>query len=81
VRQLPNGPQGAVPSQPRGSVWWETGCLGAVVGLFNVPTTEGGTMQKESPVALVRHHPEMALSATRGRSAHTAVLLTVAKRT
>jgi hypothetical protein len=38
-------------------------------------------MQKESPVALVRHHhPEMALSATRGRSAHTVVLLTVAKR-
>lgn len=37
-------------------------------------------MQKEPPVAHVRHHPEMALSATRGRSARTVVLLTVAKR-
>jgi len=37
-------------------------------------------MQKESPVVLVRHHSEMALSATRGRSARTVVLLTVAKR-
>jgi len=68
-----------VPSQPRGSVSWETGCLGALVGLFNVPDGRG-TMQKESPVALVRHHPETALSAARGRSAHAVVLLTVAKR-
>jgi hypothetical protein len=37
-------------------------------------------MQKESPVALVRCVPESALSATRGRSAHPLVLLTVAKR-
>ena len=76
---MPNDPQGAVPSQPSGSVWWETGCLGARVGLLNVPDGRG-TMQKESSVAHVRHHPEMGLSATRGRSAHTVVLLTVAKR-
>jgi nitrogen regulatory protein PII-like uncharacterized protein len=37
-------------------------------------------MQKESAVALVRHDPETALSAIRGRSALTVVLLTVAKR-
>jgi hypothetical protein len=37
-------------------------------------------MQKESTLALVCHHPEMALSATRGRSAHTVAFLTVAKR-
>jgi len=37
-------------------------------------------MQKESPVALVRRHSEMALSAKRGRCAHTVVLLSVAKR-
>jgi hypothetical protein len=37
-------------------------------------------MQKESPLALVSHHPEMALSATRGRGAHTVALLTVTKR-
>jgi hypothetical protein len=76
---MPNGPRGAVASQPRGSVWWQTGCLGALVGLLNVPDGRV-TMQKESPVALVRHHPEMALSATRGRSAHTVVLQMVAKR-
>ena len=76
---MPNDPQGAVPSQPRGSVWWETGCLGALIGLLNVPDGRG-TMQKESPVALARHHhPEMALSATRGRSAHPVVLLMLAK--
>ena len=37
-------------------------------------------MQKESPAALVPHYPETALSATRGRSVLTIVLLTVAKR-
>jgi hypothetical protein len=37
-------------------------------------------MQKESPVALAHHPAEMAVSATRGRSAHTVVLLMVAKR-
>ena len=37
-------------------------------------------MQKESPAALVPHYPEMALSATGGRSVLTIVLLTVAKR-
>lgn len=36
-------------------------------------------MQKELPVALVRHHPEMAVSATRGWSAHTIVLLAIPK--
>lgn len=75
-----NGPQGAVPSRPRGSVWWDTGCLGALAGLLNVPDGRG-TMHKESLVALARHrHAEMALSAKRGRSAHTLALLTVAKR-
>jgi len=37
-------------------------------------------MQKESPLALWCHHPEMALSATRGPSARTVAPLTVAKR-
>lgn len=69
----------AEPSKTRGSVWWETGCSGALVGPLKVPDG-GGTMQKESPTALVPHYPEMALSATGGRSVLTIVLLTVAKR-
>lgn len=68
-----------LPSRPRGSVEWQTGCLGALVGLPNV--SDGRVMmQKESRVALVRHHPEAALSATRRQSAHAVVILTVAKR-
>jgi hypothetical protein len=55
------------------------GCLGALVGLPNVLDGRA-MMQKESPVAVVRHNPEVALSATRGRSAHAVVILTVAKR-
>jgi hypothetical protein len=54
-------------------------CLGALVGLPDVP--DGRVMmQTESPVALVRHHPEVAMSAARGRSTHAVVILTVAKR-
>jgi hypothetical protein len=37
-------------------------------------------MQKESPLALWCHHPEMALSATRGPSARPVALLTDPKR-
>lgn len=38
-------------------------------------------MQKESPVAQVRHDPEVAMPGPRGRSAHAVVPLTFARRT
>lgn len=68
----------AEPIQPGGSVWWESGCLGTLAGPLKIPDGRG-SMQKETPVTLVRHDPEMALSATPGRSA-LIVFLTFAKR-
>jgi len=56
----------------------ESCCLGALVGPLKVPTG-GRPMQKESPVALVRHDPEMTWSTTRGRSV-LVEFLTFAKR-
>lgn len=38
-------------------------------------------MQNESPVAQVRHDPEVAVPGTRGRSPHAVVHLTVTRGT
>lgn len=64
---------------PGGVRMVKTGPLGALVGPLDVPSRRR-TMQKESRVALVRHHPETALSATCGWSIRAVVLHTVAKR-
>jgi hypothetical protein len=58
----------------------ESGMIGRFGRTAHVPDGRGGMLRK-SPVALARrHHPEMALLATRGRRANTDALLTVAKR-
>lgn len=77
---MPNGAKGAVPGQSRWGPYGEDRMPWALWLDHSTSLSRRRTMQKESRVALVRHHPETALSATCGRSIHAVVLHTVAKR-
>lgn len=77
---VPNGQQGghSALSSPAGPYGGSQDAWALWLDRSRSPT-EGGSMQKETPVTLVRHDPEMALSAAPGRSA-LIVFLTFAKR-